>query len=108
MVQWQRALAFGKVVSPASYKLMSTADTLNDGKKTRYGFGLFPSTVLGHDIVAHTGGIPGFATAAIFSPDDTLSIVTFTNYDAATPDPLAQNLLRIAYGAAPVEKQTRP
>ena len=95
-------------MTPASYKLMSTADTLNSGKKLNYGFGLFPSTVAGHDVVAHTGGIPGFATAAIFSPDDTLSIVTFTNFDAATPDPLAQNLLRVAYGLAPVEKASRP
>ena len=108
LVQWQRALASGKVVSPASYKLMSTADTLDNGKRLNYGFGLFPSTVLGHDVVAHTGGIPGFATAAIFSPDDTLSIVTFTNFDAASPNALAQKLLRIAYGAAPEDKQTRP
>lgn len=32
-VKWQRALDAGKVVSPASYALMSTADTLNSGKK---------------------------------------------------------------------------
>jgi CubicO group peptidase (beta-lactamase class C family) len=108
LVQWQRALAFGKVVSPASYKLMSTADTLNNGKKLNYGFGLSPSTVLGHNIVAHTGGIPGFATAAIFSPDDTLSIVTFTNFDKQSPNPLAQKLLRVAYGEAPEDKPAKP
>src|SRR5690349_14028651 len=31
--KWQRALASGKVVSPASYALMSTADTLANGRK---------------------------------------------------------------------------
>ncbi|MEO7083071.1 MAG: serine hydrolase domain-containing protein [Gemmatimonadaceae bacterium] len=96
--QWQRALASGRVVSPASYALMSTADTLNNGRKINYGFGLVPGTFDGHKTVSHTGGIPGFATAAEYVADDSLSVVVFTNYDGASPQPLVQNLLRAAYG----------
>jgi CubicO group peptidase (beta-lactamase class C family) len=96
--KWQRALAGGRVVSPASYGLMSTADTLNNGRKINYGFGLVPGVLDAHKTVSHTGGIPGFATAAAYVADDSLSIVVFTNFDRESPQRLVQNLLRLAYG----------
>ena len=101
-VKWQRALDGGQVVSPASYALMTTADSLNGGRKINYGFGLVPGVFNGHKTVSHTGGIPGFATAATYVPDDSLSIVVFTNFDGESPQTLVQNLLRVAYGVAPV------
>jgi CubicO group peptidase (beta-lactamase class C family) len=101
-VKWQRALAGGKVVSPASFALMSTADTLNSGRKINYGFGLVPGVFNDHKTVSHTGGIPGFTTAATYVPDDSLSIVVFTNYDGESPQRVVQNLLRVAYGEATV------
>jgi CubicO group peptidase (beta-lactamase class C family) len=104
LVKWERALDGGRVVSPASYSLMSTADTLNSGRKISYGFGLVPGMFNGHKTVSHTGGINGFATAETYVPDDSLSIVVFTNYDAESPQSLAQNLLRVAYGEAPVAR----
>ncbi len=100
--KWQRALDAGKVVSAASYAMMTTADTLNNGRKINYGFGLIPGMFAGHKIVAHTGGINGFATAAAYVSDDSLSVVAFTNFDGESPQSLVQNLLRIAYGEAPV------
>ncbi|HEY4215566.1 MAG TPA: serine hydrolase domain-containing protein, partial [Gemmatimonadaceae bacterium] len=100
--KWQRALASGRVVSPASYALMSTADTLNSGRKINYGFGLVPGVIDGHKTVSHTGGIPGFATAAAYVADDSLSVVVFTNYDRESPQRLVQNLLRVAYGEEPM------
>jgi len=106
--KWQRALASGRVVLPASYALMSTADTLNNGRKINYGFGLVPGMFDGHKTVSHTGGIPGFATAAAYVADDSLSIVVFTNYDRESPQRLVQNLLRVAYGEAPVAARETP
>jgi CubicO group peptidase (beta-lactamase class C family) len=102
LVKWQRALDGGKVVSAASYTLMTTADTLNSGRRINYGFGLVPGMFNGHKTISHTGGIPGFATAATYVPDDSLSIVVYTNYDNESPQGLVQNLLRVAYGVAPV------
>lgn len=104
LVQWQRLLDNGKVVSPASYALMSTADSLLGGRKINYGFGLVPGEFNGHKTVSHTGGIPGFATAATYVPDDSLSIVVYTNYDGESPQTLVANLLRVAYGVAPVAR----
>jgi D-alanyl-D-alanine carboxypeptidase len=102
LVKWQRALASGKVVTSASFTVMTTAGTLNNGSQIRYGFGLTPGNLLGHATVGHGGGINGFATASVFVPADSLNIAVFTNLDAEPPDPLASNLLRVAYGAAPV------
>src|SRR5688500_13118513 len=102
LVKWQRALDAGKVVSPASYALMTTADSLPSGRKLNYGFGLVPGMFSGHKTISHTGGINGFATAATYVPDDSLSIVVFTNYDGESPQTLVRNLLRVAYGVAPV------
>ena len=52
--KWQRALDAGKVVSPASYALMSTADTLISGRRINYGFGLVPGMFHGpQDHLAH-------------------------------------------------------
>ncbi len=104
-VQWQRALDAGRVVSAASYALMSSADTLNNGRKINYGFGLVPGEFKSHKTISHTGGINGFATAETYVPDDTLSIVVFTNYDAESPQGLVQNLLRVAYGDDPVARR---
>ena len=106
--KWQRALASGRAVSPASYALMSTADTLTNGRRINYGFGLVPGTFAGHATVSHTGGIPGFATAAAYVADDSLSIVVFTNYDRESPQRVVQNLLRVAYGEAPVAARAAP
>jgi D-alanyl-D-alanine carboxypeptidase len=108
LVKWQRLLDGGKVVSPASYALMSTADSLIGGRKINYGFGLVPGEFNGHKTISHTGGIPGFATAATYVPDDSLSIVVYTNYDGESPQTLVANLLRVAYGVAPVARGAAP
>ena len=106
--KWQRALDGGQVVSPASYTVMTTADTLTGGRRINYGFGLVPGDFNGHKTISHTGGIPGFATAATYVPDDSLSIVVYTNYDGESPQTLVRNLLRVAYGVAPVGRGAAP
>ena len=108
LAKWQRALDGGKVVSPASYALMTTADSLPSGRRINYGFGLVPGEFNGHKTVSHTGGINGFATAATYVPDDSLSIVVYTNYDGESPQTLVRNLLRVAYGEAPVGRGAAP
>ena len=89
------------VVSPESFARMSTAATLNDGQKIRYGFGLVPGEMSGHAFINHSGGIPGFATMEYYFPADSLAVVVFTNYDSASPNVLAGNIARIVYGLPP-------
>jgi CubicO group peptidase (beta-lactamase class C family) len=105
---WQRALANGKVVSPASYTLMTTPAKLNDGKPTTYGFGLGSASLGSHRTVTHTGGINGFATVAHYFPDDTLSIIAFANTGEASPGPLAMNIARVFFGMPTVARPQPP
>ncbi|KAG1859372.1 beta-lactamase/transpeptidase-like protein [Suillus subalutaceus] len=51
-----------------------------------YGMGWGRYSYLGHDIVYHTGGMPGFSTQASFLPNDNIGVVVFANgRDKATP-----------------------
>jgi hypothetical protein len=96
-VIWQRALAAGRVVKAKSFALMTTPDTLNNGKRLNYGFGLVPGMLGTHRSVGHGGGVNGFTTSSIFFPDDSVNVVVFSNSDRG-PDPLALNIARAVFG----------
>jgi len=86
---WQRALNTGHVVSAASYALMTTPDTIANGRRLNYGFGLMAGHLGTHRVIEHSGGIFGFTTDQMWFPDDTLSVIVFTNTDGKNPGLLA-------------------
>jgi len=106
LVKWQRALQGGRVVNAKSYALMTTPDTLNDGKPLVYGFGLGTGKLGTHRLISHGGGINGFTTAGAFFPDDSLNVAVFSNADAG-PDPLALNMARAVFGMPAVSPPKR-
>jgi CubicO group peptidase (beta-lactamase class C family) len=97
LVIWQRALMGGRVVNAHSYALMTTPDTLNNGKPLNYGFGLTAGKLGTHRSIGHSGGINGFTTASVYFPDDSVNVVVFSNADKG-PDGLAQNVARAVFG----------
>jgi D-alanyl-D-alanine carboxypeptidase len=98
LVAWTLALSSGKVVSPASYKLMTTPGTLNDGKPLTYGFGLGVGAVGGHRQVSHNGGINGFISELHHYPDDSGITVVLTNTGALAAVQLERLIARRALG----------
>ena len=98
LVAWTQALSSGKVVSPASYKLMTTPGTLNDGKPITYGFGLGTGTLGGHPQVSHNGGINGFVSELHHYPDDSVITVVLTNTGALTAVQLERLIARRTLG----------
>jgi CubicO group peptidase (beta-lactamase class C family) len=98
LAKWSLALSSGKVVSPASYKLMTTPDTLNDGKRLSYGFGLGTGTLRGHRQVSHNGGINGFVSELHHYPDDSVVTVVLTNTAALVAPQLERLIARRALG----------
>jgi len=98
LAAWTLALSSGKVVSPASYKQMSTPGTLNDGKPLRYGFGLGVGSVGGHRQVSHNGGINGFISELHHYPDDSLVTVVLTNTGALAAVQIERAIARRALG----------
>jgi len=100
--RWNRALATGKVVSPESYKLMTTPT--GAATTAKYGFGLGRDTMATHTVISHGGGIPGFITANAYFPDEDISITVLTNSGAARSDRLLAQVARATFGV-PLKRQ---
>ena len=96
LARWNRALHTGKVVSPASYALMTTP--VGAATERRYGFGLARDTVGGRPMILHGGGIHGFITENAWVPDAELSVTVLTNSGSARPDRLRRQLTLAALG----------
>jgi hypothetical protein len=62
-----------------SYSVSISASTDPELSIQGYGMGWFRNSYLGHDIVYHTGSVPGFSTLASFLPNDDVGVVVFAN-----------------------------
>jgi CubicO group peptidase (beta-lactamase class C family) len=107
-LSWQRALHGGRVVSAASYREMTTPDTLPGGGRHNYGFGLAVGALGTHRMIQHGGGINGFTTAQAYFPAETLSVVMFTNADGVGPDMAALNMARAVFGMPLASRPVAP
>lgn len=67
------------LLSPASYQQFETAFTLNNGKSSGYGLGVFTRTVNGHRELQHGGEVGGYVSDNIVFPDDKAAVVVLTN-----------------------------
>ena len=76
LVAWQRALAAGRVVKPASYNAMITPEGAAIG--AHYGYGLARDTVFAHRASCTTAALRVQLQRAIL-PDDSVSIVVLGN-----------------------------
>ena len=96
LVAWQRALAAGRVVTPASYAAMTTAEGAAVGPG--YGYGLSIDTLGGKRRVQHGGGINGFNSMLEYVPSDSLIVVVLANTNGPWADRVAHNVARAALG----------
>ena len=97
-LKWQTALTSGRVVTPTSYAMMSTSDTVTGGKRTGYGFGLAPGQLGVHRMTQHGGGVNGFNTQELWFPDDSLRVAVFSNTVGSNPGQLATILASSVLG----------
>jgi CubicO group peptidase (beta-lactamase class C family) len=98
LLKWVRALAEGRVVSPASFRRMAAPGTLTDGTQVEYGYGLASSFLEGHPRVSHIGGIRGFASQFAHYPDDDLTVVVLTNTENAKAATIEARIARAVLG----------
>ena len=91
-LRWQAAFTGGRIVSAATFAMMSSSDTIASGAKIGYGFGLRPGRLGAHPMIHHTGSVNGFSAQQLWFPNDSLRVAVFTNSKPPRPDPLAQNL----------------
>jgi CubicO group peptidase (beta-lactamase class C family) len=97
IARWNRALHTGKVVSPASYALMTNPEGAAASER-QYGFGLGRDTVGGRPMISHGGGIHGFVTENVWVPSAELSVTVLTNSGSARADRLRRQLTLAALG----------
>jgi D-alanyl-D-alanine carboxypeptidase len=90
---WDRALADGKILTPASRAAMFT----DYGHE--YGYGWRVDTVAGHDRIGHGGGINGFSTGIARYPKDGVVAIVLANYNATPSSSIADNLAGLCAGA---------
>ena len=99
LVAWDEALhRDSKILGKAAYQEMITPGKLNDGTVVGYGKGIAVFPRLGHKAYHHGGGIPGFLSANIYFPDDSLSVVVLFNSAKEGPDRYALKIAEAILG----------
>lgn len=106
LARWNAALATGQVVSPTSYRQMTTPR--GAAVSHHYGFGLERDTLGGRVRISHGGGINGFITSNAYFPSDSLSITVLANAAPSDPERLANNIARAVFGLPLVHPPTQP
>jgi len=100
LVAWSQALHGGRVLTPASYRLMTTPAPLNDGTKVRYAMGLINDSIGGRHAIHHGGGINGFLSDMAYFPDDQLTITVLVNTSGpVSPTGMLVAIANLIHGA---------
>ncbi len=94
LVAWDLALAGGKVLSPHSYRMLTTARRLADGRSTGYGCGLSVNDRGNAIVLSHGGAVSGFSALNAFLPLTHSAVALTTNADFGSLGPLADVILR--------------
>ena len=97
LLAWTEALRSGRVVSPASYRLMTTPAGLADGSTVPYGLGFFLRRFGTHRVIVHGGIIEnGFVGMLGDFPDDRLTVAVLAN-TFIDPESLMLGILRAVF-----------
>ncbi len=100
LARWDAALYTEALLKKPTLEQMWTAFTLNDGKRTTYGYGWGVSTLRGRRSIDHGGGIPGFSTFALRVPEDKVYVAVLCNSDnpKSSPSYVARRVAAIVMG----------
>ena len=108
LAAWTLALHGGKVLKPASLKLMLSPGRTPDGLAAVYGMGLGLKEAQGRMTIGHAGAIAGFVCALVAEPGSQAVAVVLCNTMApkVSPEALAVRLLDAACGRPRPEPRT--
>lgn len=88
LLDWNRALHGGEIVSEEAYAALTTPAPLEDGTSIRYAMGLSHHEAPSGRVIEHGGGIPGFLSHSRYYPDEDVTVVVLLN-TAGPPGPTA-------------------
>lgn len=92
MLVWDQALYSGTIVTPASFKEMTTPSPFTDQSGYSYGFGLDLGTYQGRPVALHTGYINGFLAYNVIFLDNGFNLVLLMNVDFDDQQALADKV----------------
>jgi D-alanyl-D-alanine carboxypeptidase len=93
LVAWDNALMNGKVVSPDSFKAMTTSNGFGTPEGGSYGFGLALSTFNNRQIIWHNGQIGGFTAENAVFLDSGFAVVVLTDDQDADTDAVVLKIM---------------
>jgi CubicO group peptidase (beta-lactamase class C family) len=85
LARWDVALTGGKILSPASYRAMTTPRTTTSGRSTLYGCGLGVGPRAGEMVYEHGGEVSGFLADNFIVPRTRSAIVVLSNAEGGSP-----------------------
>jgi D-alanyl-D-alanine carboxypeptidase len=95
LARWDLALFEGRVLKPASYRLMTTPRALKNGHTTGYGCGLNVREIDGETVLAHGGAVSGFLALNAMVPRTKSAVILLTNTEHIPADSLHSTILRL-------------
>jgi CubicO group peptidase (beta-lactamase class C family) len=95
LARWDLALMDGKVLKPASCRLMTTPRRLSSGKFKEYGCGLAIGSREGEVLLQHGGAVSGFLAHNVMVPRTRSAVILLTNGDHVDSSALQQEVLGI-------------
>lgn len=101
LARWMRALTHGRVVTPDSYKAMTTPRALDGGRTAAYGFGLAMVPLDGRTRIAHNGAMGGFTGTVAYYPGADVTIALLANRGGLLADGIEKSIARAVLGMPP-------
>ena len=92
IARWDSLLYSNDLLTPESFRQITTPVVLNSGMTYPYGFGWRVGSANGHRIMAHSGSWQGFKSYFVRYPDDSVSVVIFANVAEADVTTIAQGV----------------
>jgi CubicO group peptidase (beta-lactamase class C family) len=107
LAKWDEAMIAGKLLKPASWRLMQTSIRLNNGRDSGYGLGVDAGSDGSLRLIEHGGEVSGFLTENRVWPDQGQAVIVVTNTDRGNPNAAADRIAKImALAAKPSDAQT--
>lgn len=97
MIAWDLGLRAGRILKPESWHEVYTPVTLTSGHSYPYGFGWDVYTINGQQVLAHDGGVFGFATHISRYLGDDLGLVVLSNLEDSDPARIARRVAGVVH-----------
>jgi CubicO group peptidase (beta-lactamase class C family) len=102
LAKWEVALGEGKVLSPASYRMMTTpVGGADPNVRMSYGFATMVDTTEAGPYLHHDGAVAGFRAQVAWYPAERLAVVVLMNQGLAAPEPIERDFARAVLGVNP-------